>query len=292
MNPEEAGFVSDVRRSRVLHAQDMASYRRANDIGVAPTTSLENRIANLSADNAGFAVAVNLALTMGMPVCVIDRRGEALTEPTRDPEQLMSWWSDGSEHALRWPGVPCGRDSGLFGLELAAGDGVAWLKRVATERRLGRVDRLLARLNKPSATQLGVPGTGGDWWNQEPEQTTEYVREPLALQLVMREVRDLGSEMATSFRGEQQYRQAVLQHWALAHRPLRSHTWLVWHWVDGLPSGGRTIATGVRAVGVLPARDSLLDFDEGCVFRTLNWPGADPWLQPPPGWLTDVLKDM
>jgi hypothetical protein len=291
MTPEEAGQVADLVRERRQHAVDVASWRRILDVPPDAPTALQVRMDRISQENPRAAVGLNLALTLGLSVVAMDRRGEQLTAASRDPETLCGWWDDDSEHRMRWPGVVCGEESGLFALRLNA-DGWNWLRELATEKVLGRVDRIFARLApKPvdRVAQLGVPRVADDW--SAPEHTTSTVRSHDGQELVLMEVRDLVAEMQTSSRGEQEYRHVFWQNWQLTHQPVRSHRWLVWSYVPGLPVG-RPLRAGAAAMTVLPARDSLLDLGEGCVYRVVNFPGHSPWLKPPPDWLVETLSEL
>jgi hypothetical protein len=288
MTPEEAGQVADLVRERRRHAVDMASWRRAHNVAIERPEPLQVRMDNLSQENPRAAVGLNICLTLGLPVCIIDGRGEPITNPTSDPEVLLGWWDEKSPHALRWPGIPTGPRSGLFGLALDSPRGWEWLKRVATIKTPGRRERVLEWADRASA--LGVPAPTDDW-DRMPEQTIYETRPHSGQELLLVEVRDLAAEMRVSTRGEAEYRRALMHNWTVANQPLQSHRWLVWRWVGGLPPG-RKLTHGARALSALPARDALLDLGENCVYRVQNFPGSSPWLEPPPEWLAKALLDL
>jgi alkylated DNA nucleotide flippase Atl1 len=262
-------------------AMGLAAFRTQND--VAPAAEADARLRVLSATNPRAAAALGL-LNQGVPVIVpLDETGAPLAPPTRDFDQIASWFEPGSDLAGCWAGVPCGEQGDRFGL-LVTGEGLEWFKKIATIHRPTRTERLMTAL-ADRVDEMGVPGPGDDWDDEDQPKPPE-LRATVHARLWLCENPPVHRAVTRVWTGS--LRGSAGQAAMAAGRPqeARQLSAMIWSWPKGqrLPVG-RELRKGVLSLAAVPSEQAVIVMG-GVSFVVRQVPGL---LSPPPDWLLDEL---
>lgn len=247
----------------------------------------EARLRAVAAQSPQAAAAFGL-LNAGAPVVVvIDESGTPIAEPTRDVDVIASWFEPDSPYSTRWPATPCGEQGGLFGL-VVTGDGVDWLKKVATVHRPTRVERLMAAVVDP-VTAMGVPRPRFDWDDDDPQPKPDELRATAHSRLWM--VEDVPAQRAVVRSWNGSIRSPAGQAAMAAGRPpeARQLSGMVWSWPQGqtLPVG-RPLRNGVESLAAIPAHGAVLKVG-GAMLVVRSILGL---VSPPPDWLIAAVQEL
>jgi hypothetical protein len=276
----------DLGRTIEMEYMGIAAWRSANDVehGADP----EARLRIVAAQNPHAAAAFGLLNAGAAWIVAIDESGAPLTAPTRDPDTLASWWEPGGTFVNKWPGVPCGPAGGYVGLLLFPGEGMDWLRKIATVHTPSRAERLISRSADP-VDELGVPRPGGDDWDDDEPRKPDEVRAPMAARLwLVEDVPAHRSTMQTWF-GSLRGRMGQAAMAAAKPSQPRQVTGMVWSWPPGqmLPVG-RKLRKGVESLAAIPALGAVLNMD-GVRFVVRQSPSL---ISPPPDWLVSELQRL
>ncbi len=278
--------VKDLARQVEMEAMGIAAWRA--NTAVETTPDPEARLRGVAAGNPRASAAFGL-LNAGAPVIVaLDEGGSPLTQPARDPDVLASWWEPGGPYADRWPAVPCGPQGGLFGLLCFPGEGADWFRKIATIHHPSRAERLMALADR--VTEMGVPPSGGDDWDDEPPLQPDELRATVGARLWL--VEDLPTHRAVNRAWSGSLRSAAGQAVMRSARqsPPRQLTGMVWSWPTGqtLPVG-RELRKGVESLPAIPALGAELVVGGVRFVVRQTIPGL---ISPPPDWLIAALKEL
>ncbi|HTE84251.1 MAG TPA: hypothetical protein VK821_05935 [Dehalococcoidia bacterium] len=276
--------IADLARRVEMEAMAIQTLRTATDVATAVDT--EARLRAVAAISPQAAAAFGLLNAGATVIAPIAESGVLLTQPTRDPDEIASWWEPGSPYATCWPAIPCGDQGDRFGLLCYPGEGADWFKKIATVHQPSRIERLMAALDP--ITEMGVPpgGRGGDW-DDEPQPKPDEPRATVHAKLWMVEDlpphRPIVQSWTGSLRG--QAGQAAMA----AGRPPqpRQLSAMVWSWPAGqaLPVG-RELRKGVESLAAVPAWGAVLVL--GGVRLVVRQ--VPVLLSPPPDWLIAELQ--